>query len=67
MGLISSQRLIVVRFVVAACMSHLPVFRPTMVELEGQILKALGYDWVARETVPDAKFSMRELLGEPPL
>lgn len=38
-----------------------------MVELEEQILRALAFDWAARETVPDEKFSMRELLGEPPL
>ncbi|KAG8163903.1 hypothetical protein KVR01_005821 [Diaporthe batatas] len=53
------------RFVVAACMSHLPQARPTMVDLEQVILRALGYDWAARETMPDEKFSMRELLGHP--
>ncbi|POS79059.1 hypothetical protein DHEL01_v202545 [Diaporthe helianthi] len=59
----STQRIdFELRFTVAACMSHLPSHRPTMVELEEQILEALGHDWAARETVPDKKFSMRELL-----
>lgn len=36
-----------------------------MPELEESILQGISHDWAARETQPEQKFSMRELLGEP--
>lgn len=56
---------LVVRFLVAACMAHVPQFRPNMLELEQTILAKVDCDWTDLETDPEHKFSIRDLLGEP--
>lgn len=56
---------LIVRFCVAACMAHVPEFRPNMTELEESILQNLNMDWATKETQLDKKFSIRELLSEP--
>lgn len=58
-------RSVVVRFCVAACMAHVPEFRPNMTELEENILQNINADWTTKETEPEKKFSIRELLSEP--
>lgn len=58
---------VLVRFCVAACMAHVPQFRPSMTEVEESILQNINMDWATSETQPDKKFSIRELLGEPAL
>lgn len=57
--------LVVVRFCVAACMAHVPEFRPNMTELEESILQNINMDWARNETEPEKKFTIRELLCEP--
>ncbi|KAI7774526.1 hypothetical protein LA080_008263 [Diaporthe eres] len=53
------------RFCVAACMAHVPEFRPNMTELEESILQNINMDWATKETQLDKKFTIRELLSEP--
>ncbi|KAL2290294.1 hypothetical protein FJTKL_00738 [Diaporthe vaccinii] len=53
------------RFCVAACMAHVPEFRPNMTELEESILQNINMDWATKETQLDKKFTIRELLRLP--
>lgn len=46
-------------------MAHFPEQRPNMRELEGSILQNIHHDWANRETDPEHKFSIRDLLSEP--
>lgn len=56
---------LLVRFCVAACMAHVPEFRPNMTELEESILQNINMDWATKETHLEQKFTIRELLSEP--